>query len=139
MEGPVVIGGDSLPSPLGIGLTDLPNIGGASGPLAPQFGHHCIVSNKYGMYIVHSKLNDCYKHIVGVTSQKKQLEMVTKLNLLFCELARKNMTFCAMCVSDQWRQLTTIERPLALAVHRASLTNPIFALPHSIYIRTVRS
>ena len=30
--GPVVIGGDNLPSPVGIGLTDLPNIGG---PLAP--------------------------------------------------------------------------------------------------------
>ena len=28
----VVIGGDNLPSPVGIGLTDLPNIGGASGP-----------------------------------------------------------------------------------------------------------
>ena len=27
---PVVIGGDNLPSPVGIGLTDLPNIGGAS-------------------------------------------------------------------------------------------------------------
>ena len=25
---PVVIGGDNLPSPVGIGLTDLPNIGG---------------------------------------------------------------------------------------------------------------
>ena len=33
--GPVVIGGDNLPSPVGIGLTDLLNIGGASGPLAP--------------------------------------------------------------------------------------------------------
>ena len=38
---PVVIGGDNLPSPVGIGLTDLPNIGGghfggASGPLAPH-------------------------------------------------------------------------------------------------------
>ena len=32
---PVVIGGDNLPSPVGIGLTDLPNIGGAMGPLAP--------------------------------------------------------------------------------------------------------
>ena len=32
----VVIGGDNLPSPVGIGLTDLPNIGGgASGPLGP--------------------------------------------------------------------------------------------------------
>ena len=30
---PVVIGGDNLPSPVGIGLTDLPNIGG--GPVAP--------------------------------------------------------------------------------------------------------
>ena len=32
---PVVIGGDNLPSPVGIGLTDLPNIGGASGPPGP--------------------------------------------------------------------------------------------------------
>ena len=31
----MVIGGDNLPSPVGIGLTDLPNIGGASGPPAP--------------------------------------------------------------------------------------------------------
>ena len=45
------------------------------------------------MYIVLSKPN---KHRVGMTSQKKQLEMVTKLNLLFCELARKNITFCAI-------------------------------------------
>ena len=33
--GPVVIGGDNLPSPVQIGLTDLPNIGGASGPPGP--------------------------------------------------------------------------------------------------------
>ena len=32
---PVAIGGDNLPSPIEIGLTDLPNIAGASGPLAP--------------------------------------------------------------------------------------------------------
>ena len=32
---PIVIGGDNLPSPVGIGLTDLPNIGGASGPPGP--------------------------------------------------------------------------------------------------------
>ena len=32
---PVVIGGDNLPSPVEIGLTDLPNIGGASGPPGP--------------------------------------------------------------------------------------------------------
>ena len=35
MGGPVVIGGDNLPSPVGIGLTDPPNIGGASGPPGP--------------------------------------------------------------------------------------------------------
>ena len=30
------------PPPVGIGLTDLPNIGGASGPPGPpQFRHHC--------------------------------------------------------------------------------------------------
>ena len=28
---PVVIGGDNLPSPVQIGLTDLPNIGGGDG------------------------------------------------------------------------------------------------------------
>ena len=32
---PVVIGGDNLPSPVGIGLTDLPYIGGSSGPPGP--------------------------------------------------------------------------------------------------------
>ena len=32
---PVVIGVDNLPSPVGIGLTDLPNIGEASGPPGP--------------------------------------------------------------------------------------------------------
>ena len=32
---PVAIGGDNLPSPVGIGLTDPPNIGGASGPPGP--------------------------------------------------------------------------------------------------------
>ena len=35
MEVPVVIGGDNLPSPVGIGLTDLPNIGGALAPPVP--------------------------------------------------------------------------------------------------------
>ena len=32
LGGPVVIGGDNLPSLVQIGLTDLQNIGGASGP-----------------------------------------------------------------------------------------------------------
>ena len=36
MRGPVVIGGDNLPSPVGIGLTDLPNIG--AGPPGPPPG-----------------------------------------------------------------------------------------------------
>ena len=42
----VVIGGDNLPSPIRIGLTDLPNIGGASDPPAPspRFRHHCSVN-----------------------------------------------------------------------------------------------
>ena len=31
----MVIGGDNLPSPVEIELTDLPNIGGASGPPGP--------------------------------------------------------------------------------------------------------
>ena len=34
----VVIGGDNLPSPVGKGLTDLPNIRGASGPPGPGSG-----------------------------------------------------------------------------------------------------
>ena len=34
-RGPVVIGGENLPSPVQVGLTDLQNIGGASGPPAP--------------------------------------------------------------------------------------------------------
>ena len=33
----VVIGGDNLPSPVGIGLTDLPNIGGGP-PGPPSYG-----------------------------------------------------------------------------------------------------
>ena len=35
MRGPVVIGGDNLSSLVRIGLTDLPNIGGASDPPGP--------------------------------------------------------------------------------------------------------
>ena len=31
-----MIGGDNLPSPIQIGLTDLPNIGGVSGPPGPH-------------------------------------------------------------------------------------------------------
>ena len=35
MGGPGAIGGDNLPSPVEIGLTDLPNIRGPVTPLAP--------------------------------------------------------------------------------------------------------
>ena len=35
---PVVIGGDNLPFPVGIGLTDMPNMGGPVAPLPPGFG-----------------------------------------------------------------------------------------------------
>ena len=35
MEGPVVIGGDNLPSLVRIGVTDLQNIEGPVAPLAP--------------------------------------------------------------------------------------------------------
>ena len=35
MRGPVVIGGDNVPFPVRIGLTDLPNIERASGPPGP--------------------------------------------------------------------------------------------------------
>ena len=35
MGGPILLGGDDLPSPVRIGLTDLPNIGGAMAPPAP--------------------------------------------------------------------------------------------------------
>ena len=47
---PVVIGGDNLPSPFVIGLTDLPNIGGASGPPGPPSSGitelHAAISSK---------------------------------------------------------------------------------------------
>ena len=35
---PVVIGGDNLPFPVGIGLTDRPNIGGGGGQWPPGSG-----------------------------------------------------------------------------------------------------
>ena len=52
MGKPVVIGGDNLPSSVGIGLTDLPNIEGASGPPAPPFWfwHHWVLSFKKDKY-----------------------------------------------------------------------------------------
>ena len=43
--GPVVIGGDNQPSPVGIGLTDPPNIGGPVAPLAPPVPVSLILCN----------------------------------------------------------------------------------------------
>ena len=48
--GPVVIGGDNLPSPVRIGLTDLQNIGGPVAPPAP---------------LVPAPLNLVYKNLKG--------------------------------------------------------------------------
>ena len=44
--GPVVIGGDNLPSLVRIGLSDLQNIGGASGPPGPPVPAPLICINK---------------------------------------------------------------------------------------------
>ena len=44
----VVIGGDNLLFPVGIGLTNLPNIG--EGAVAPRFRHHWIVSFSYFLF-----------------------------------------------------------------------------------------
>ena len=43
---PVVIGGDNLPSSVGIGLTELPLLGGG-GAVAPGFRHHCMHRTYY--------------------------------------------------------------------------------------------
>ena len=40
-----MIDGDNLPSPVGIGLTDLPNIGGASGPPGPPGSGITVTNN----------------------------------------------------------------------------------------------
>ena len=44
VKGAVVIGGNNLPSPVGIGSTDLRTIGGPVAPLASQFRHHCMMT-----------------------------------------------------------------------------------------------
>ena len=43
---PVVIGGDNLPSPVEIRLTELPNIGGASGPPGPPSSGTTVLSKE---------------------------------------------------------------------------------------------
>ena len=48
--GPVVMVGIICPPPVGIGLTDLPNIGGASGPPAPP-----VPAALLFMYEIHNK------------------------------------------------------------------------------------
>ena len=47
---PVVIGGDNLPSPVRIGLTDLQNIGGASGPPGPPGSGTTVLNTQYLSY-----------------------------------------------------------------------------------------
>ena len=54
----VVIDGDNLPSQVRIGLTDLPNIGGASGP--PSSGTTGI---KYQPFGTKNSQNDCIYEI----------------------------------------------------------------------------
>ena len=48
---PVVIGEDNLPSPVGIGFTDLPNIGGPVAPLAPPGS--AITVSEFSYYYEH--------------------------------------------------------------------------------------
>ena len=62
MGGPVVIGGDNLPSPVGIGLTDPPNIGGASGPPGPPGS---------GTTDYNTESSICYdRNVVGMSIEK---------------------------------------------------------------------
>ena len=59
---PVVIGGDNLPSPVGIGLTDLPNIRGASRPPAPGPRSsgitECVI-----LYVIYSPTHQRFQYI----------------------------------------------------------------------------
>ena len=49
---PVVIDGDNLPSPVGIVLTDLPNIGGgASGPPGPPGPPSSVITVLQSTYV----------------------------------------------------------------------------------------
>ena len=67
---PVVIGGDNLPSPVGIGLTDLPNIGGGGQwpPWPPRFRHHCMYK-QWVTFLPASRVDDIF--IVEKFSNKK--------------------------------------------------------------------
>ena len=48
---PVVIDRDNLPSPVGIGLTDLPNIGGASGPPGLPCSGNTDIDNAQNLFV----------------------------------------------------------------------------------------
>ena len=69
---PVVIGGNNLPTPVGIGLTDLTNIGGGGEvpPWPPQFQHHCDILSSY--------------HLVNVKVQSLTTELLKCVLILLC-------------------------------------------------------
>ena len=56
---PVVIDGDNLPSPVGIGLTNPPNIGGPVAPLAPLVLASLQVCRKKFLYITYNTHSPC--------------------------------------------------------------------------------
>ena len=56
---PVVIGGDNLPSPVGIGLTDLPNMGG--GGQGPPLGLASLRFCDIFALIIFALINCCFR------------------------------------------------------------------------------
>ena len=65
-----MIVGDNVPSPVGIGLTDLSNIGGASGPPAPpSSGITAYVLYKfYFQILVSSKDSEFKIELIGLSN-----------------------------------------------------------------------
>ena len=69
---PVVIGGDNLPSPVGIGLTDLPNIG--EGAVAPP-GPPVPASLRYLQAVLFKENLESYTHFLYFWEER---ELVAK-------------------------------------------------------------
>ena len=97
---PVVIGGDNLPSPVQIGLTDLTNIGGASGPpghpgsgttglkinyLVSIFVHFSFRCNHFSSCLFHSSGPEMTgKVIIYIfTKELRQLNLIPIINSSF--------------------------------------------------------
>ena len=85
------------PPPVGIGLTDLPNIGGARGPPGPpQFRHHCplLCGNKpervFGLQVRYKKSENFFG--------RNFLFSLLKSAKLFESLALKNSCMSAKTV-----------------------------------------